>query len=91
MNLELLGNLLRLRYRLIWAKTRSRSGKIALFMSGYLLLIVTIALLAAGGLGAGAIAVRAGKATEIAAVALFGVYLCATIRSTMVLTTRAVT
>ena len=79
MNLELLGNLLRLRYRLIWAKTRSRSGKIALFMSGYLLLIVTIALLAAGGLGAGAIAVRAGRATEIAAIALFGVYLCATI------------
>ena len=48
-------------------------------MSGYLLLIVTIALLAAGGLGAGAIAVRAGRATEIAAIALFGVYLCATI------------
>ena len=79
MNLQLLGNLIRLRYRLIWAKTRSRNGKIALFMSGYLLLIVVMALLAAGGLGAGVVAVREGKATEIAAIVLFGVYLCATI------------
>jgi hypothetical protein len=79
MNLELLGNLIRLRYRLIWAKTRSRNGKIALFMAGYLLLIAAFGALAAGGLGAGAIAVRAGKATQIAAGVLFGVYLCATI------------
>lgn len=79
MNLQLLGNLIRLRYRLIWAKTRSRSGKIALFMAGYLLLIAAFGALAAGGLGAGIIAVRAGKATEIAAGVLFGVYLCATI------------
>ena len=79
MNLQLLGNLIRLRYRLIWAKTRSRNGKIALFVSGYLMLLAVIGLLAAGGLGAGAIAVRAGKATEIAAVVLFAVYLCATI------------
>jgi hypothetical protein len=79
MNLHLLGNLIRLRYRLIWAKTRSRSGKIALFMAGYLLLIAVIALLAAGGLGAGMVAVRAGKATEIAAVVLAVVYICATI------------
>ncbi len=79
MNLQLLGNLIRLRYRLIWAKTRSRNGKIALFMSGYLLLVAAMGLLAAGGLGAGAIAVRTGKATEIAAIALFVVYLCASI------------
>jgi len=43
------------------------------------MLLAVIGLLAAGGLGAGAIAVRAGKATEIAAVVLFAVYLCATI------------
>jgi hypothetical protein len=79
MNLDLLGNLIRLRYRLLWAKTRSRSGKIALFMSGYLLLIAVIALLAAGGLGAGMVAVRTGRATEIAALVLFVVYACATI------------
>ncbi|MGB9457292.1 MAG: hypothetical protein WCB12_14690 [Bryobacteraceae bacterium] len=79
MNLQLLGNLIRLRYRLIWAKTRSRGGKIALFMSGYLLLIAVMGLLAAGGLGAGVVAVREGKATEIAAIALFAIYLCATI------------
>ena len=79
MNLELLGNLLRLRYRLIWAKTRSRSGKIALFMSGYLLLIAVMVLLGTGGFGAGIVAVRAGKATRVAAEVIFGVYLCATI------------
>ncbi|MGA8579681.1 MAG: hypothetical protein WB579_13425, partial [Bryobacteraceae bacterium] len=79
MNLQLLGNLIRLRYRLIWAKTRSRGGKIALFMSGYLLLIAVMGLLAVGGLGAGVVAVREGKATEIAAIVLFAVYLCATI------------
>ena len=79
MNLELLGNLLRLRYRLIWAKTRSRGGKIALFMSGYLLLIAVMVLLGTGGFGAGIVAVRAGKATRVAAEVIFGVYLCATI------------
>jgi len=79
MNLQLLGNLVRLRYRLIWAKSRSRNGKIALFLAGYLLLVIVFGLLAAGGLGAGVLALRAGKATQLAAGVLFGVFFCATI------------
>ena len=35
MNFELIGNLVRLRYKLLWAKTRSRNGRIALFMAGH--------------------------------------------------------
>jgi hypothetical protein len=77
MNFALLGYLIRLRYRLIWAKTRTRSGRVALFVSGYLLLIVAIALVAVGGIGAGAIAVRAGRVTEATAAALFSLYGCA--------------
>jgi hypothetical protein len=79
MNLALLGHLIRLRYLLIWAKTRSRSGRIALFMSGYLLLIVGLALAGAGGLGVGALAVRGGNAAGAAAALLSGLYVCATL------------
>ena len=79
MNLQLLGTLIRLRYRLFWAKRRSRSGRIALFLSGYLMLLAVMALLTAGGLGLGAMAVNAGKATATAATILFGLYLCATV------------
>ena len=38
MNFQLIGVLIRLRYKLLWAKTRTRNGKIALFFAGYLLL-----------------------------------------------------
>ncbi len=40
MNFQLMGQLVRLRYKLMWAKTRTRNGKIALFFAGYLLLIM---------------------------------------------------
>ena len=46
MNTALIGELVRLRYKLLWAKTRSRNGRIALFLAGYLLLVMLIALLA---------------------------------------------
>ena len=36
----MIGDLIALRYKLMWAKTRSRNGRIALFFAGYLLLIV---------------------------------------------------
>ena len=52
MDFELIGNLIRLRYKLLWANTRTRNGKIALFFAGYLLLVMVISLLAAGGVGA---------------------------------------
>ena len=40
MNFQLIGHLIGLRYKLLWAKTRTRNGKIALFMAGYLLLVL---------------------------------------------------
>ena len=66
MNTALIGELIRLRYKLLWAKTRSRNGRIALFLAGYLLLVMLIALLATGGFGAAILAVRSGKAEPIA-------------------------
>ena len=66
MNTALIGELVKLRYKLLWAKTRSRNGRIALFLAGYLLLVMLIALLASGGFGAAMLAVRSGKAEKIA-------------------------
>lgn len=82
MNTGLVGELIRLRYKLLWAKTRTRNGKIALFFIGYLLLVLVIAVLAAGGFGAAAIAVRSGKAeliTRIVLTSLFAQALLSTV------------
>ena len=81
MNLTLIGNLIRLRYKLLWANTRTRNGKIALFFSGYLLFVLVFALLTAGGLGAGMIAVRSGKAGMVARVVLTSLFMQALITS----------
>ena len=70
MNTAQIGELLRLRYKLMWAKTRSRNGRIALFITGYLLLLLLFLLLISGGFGAGIVAVRSGKA-EVVARAVF--------------------
>jgi len=75
MNTALIGELIRLRYKLLWAKTRSRNGRIALFLAGYLLLVMLIALLATGGFGAALLAVRTGKAEKIAQGALTALFL----------------
>ena len=66
MNVALIGELVKLRYKLLWAKTRSRNGRIALFLVGYLLLMLVAALLSTGGFGAGLLAVRSGQAEPIA-------------------------
>jgi hypothetical protein len=79
MNFELIGNLVRLRYQLLWAKTRSRNGRIALFMAGYLLLVLLIALLASGGFGAALVAVRTGKAEMVAQAVLSSLYVQAVV------------
>ena len=70
MNLELIGTLIRLRYKLLWANTRTRNGKIALFFAGYLLLVMLLALLGAGGTGAGMAAIRSGHGTVLAGACL---------------------
>src|SRR5580698_8450765 len=74
MDFELIGTLIRLRYKLLWANTRTRNGKIALFFAGYLLLVMVIALLAAGGTGAGMAAIRSGKGTILAGALLTGIF-----------------
>ena len=74
MNLQRIGLLVRLRYKLMWARTRTRNGKIAVFFAGYLLLILILVVLAAGGLGAGVAAVKSGKATMVAAAVLAGLF-----------------
>jgi hypothetical protein len=82
MNAKLIGNLIRLRYKLLWANTRTRSGKIALFFTGYLLFVLVAGLLGAGGLGAATLAVRTGKAELVAQIvltSLFGQSLLATV------------
>jgi hypothetical protein len=73
-SLQMIANLMRLRYKLLWAKTRTRNGKIALFFAGYLLLVMLLVILAAGGLGAGVIAVKTGKAARIASYILTGLF-----------------
>jgi len=74
MDFELIGNLVRLRYRLLWARTRTRNGKIAIFFVGYLLLVFLLVLFSLGGIGAGMVAIRSGKGAALAAGILGGLY-----------------
>jgi hypothetical protein len=80
-NFELIGHLIGLRYKLLWAKARTRNGKIALFITGYLLLMLVGGYFAAGGVSAGAVAVRAGKAEPLAQAVLTGLFAMALITS----------
>ena len=75
MNTALIGQLVGLRYKLMWAKTRSRNGRIAIFLVGYLLLVLLISVLASGGFGAAMLAVRTGKAEKIAQGVLTALFL----------------
>ena len=83
MSFELIGHLARLRYKLLWAKTRSRNGRIVLFMVCYLLLVLLIALLASGGFGAALVAVRTGKAELVAQAVLSGLYVEAVVAAVL--------
>jgi hypothetical protein len=73
-NWQIIADLIGLRYKLMWAKTRYRNGRIALFFSGYILLILVFMLVAFGGFGAGLVAVRTGKGELVAQIALSGVF-----------------
>ena len=83
MDFDLIGHLIGLRYKLLWAKTRTRSGKIALFMAGYLLLVLMGGFFAIVGVGSGMAAVRSGKAEGIAQGALTVLFACAIATSVM--------
>jgi hypothetical protein len=75
MNSHLIAELIRLRYKLLWARTRTRNGRIALFITGYLLFVFVAVLLGAGGLGAGMLAVRSGQAEKVAQIVLGPLFL----------------
>jgi hypothetical protein len=75
MNPQLIAELVRLRYKLLWARTRSRNGRIALFIVGYLLFVLLAILLSAGGLGAAVVAVRSGQAEKVAQIVLGSLFL----------------
>lgn len=66
MNREAIGHLIGLRYKLMWAKTRTRGGRIALFVLGYVFFVLIAVALAAGGVGAGIAAVKSGHASLVA-------------------------
>jgi len=83
MNFQLMGDLIRLRYKLMWARTRTRNGKIALFAIGYLLLVLVLVLVGAGGIGAGMVAVRAGKALLITRIVLTSLFVQALFATVM--------
>jgi hypothetical protein len=81
MNLPALRHLLALRYRLLWAQSRSRNGKIAMFMAGYLFIALLWGLLALGGLGAAIGAVKVGEAPLVARLVLAGIFVNAMVAS----------
>jgi hypothetical protein len=74
-NWKKIGDLVCLRYKLMWARTRSRNGKIALFVIGYLLFVMIAALVGLGGVGAGIVAIQTGKAETMAQVVLSGLFI----------------
>jgi hypothetical protein len=75
MNWRSIGNLIYLRYKLIWAKMRSRTGRIALFLVGLLSFLLLLALVSAGGVGAAVVAIQSGKAEQVAQILLSGLFL----------------
>jgi len=83
MNMALIGELVKLRYKLLWAKIRSRNGRIALFLTGYLILIGGIALLATGGFSAAMLMVRSGRAEELARTVFGAIFVEAVLASSI--------
>ena len=83
MNWKRIGDLIRLRYKLMWARMRSRNGKIALFAAGCLLFALVSTLLGAGGVAAGILAIRGGHAERMAQAVLSGLFVNAVFGSVL--------
>jgi hypothetical protein len=81
MNATLILRLVGLRYKLLWAQTRTRNGRIALFFTGYAFAVLILILMTAGGIGAAMLAVRSGQAEKIAQAVLGGLFLNALLGS----------
>src|SRR5712691_3728407 len=75
MNWHVIGQLVQLRYQLVWAKTRSRAGRITLLAVGVLLSLLLSAVLSAGGFGAGLLAIQSGNAEQKAQTLLSALFL----------------
>ena len=75
MNWRSIGNLIYLRYKLMWAKTRSRAGRIALFFVGLLSFLLLQGFVTAGGLGAAVVAIRSGEAEQVVQILLSALFL----------------
>jgi hypothetical protein len=61
--------LLELRYRLLWSAVRTRTGRVTLFIIGWLVVMLMGGFLFLGGLGAVAAAVRSGRSELVLRVA----------------------
>jgi len=81
MNAPLILQLVRLRYKLLWAQTRTRNGRIALFVTGYIFALFILLLATAGGYGAALLAVRSGQAEKVAQAVLGGLFVNALMAS----------
>jgi hypothetical protein len=81
MDTTLILRLVGLRYTLLWAQTRTRNGRIALFLAGYLFAVLILLLMTAGGYGAAMVAVRSGHAEGVAQAVLGGLFVNAIIAS----------
>jgi hypothetical protein len=73
-NAQLIGELVRVRYKLLWARTRTRNGRIALLIAGYLLFVLGMVLVSGGGVGTAIVAARSGKAQMVAQIVLTSVF-----------------
>ena len=71
--------LLALRYRLIWAHVRSRTGRIVLLVTGYLVAAFLALVFALGGVGAAAASIRVGRGELVAQLLLAGIYVNASL------------
>jgi hypothetical protein len=81
MDSKLVLRLVGLRYKLLWAQTRTRNGRIALFLVGYASALLFLIAFTAGGYGAAMLAVRSGQAELVAQAVLGALFLNAIIAS----------
>jgi len=63
---HLLWALVRLRYRLLWAQARTSSGRIAILLMVYLLVMLVFLFFSLGGFGAAMVGVKLGRGEAIA-------------------------
>ena len=78
-----IGLMVRLRYKLMWARTRSRNGKIALFIAGYTLFVLLMVVVTKGGVSVGTLAVRSPRTELITAWVLSGLFIQALLGTIM--------